>query len=362
MCYLIGMTEFKRPDESESNSRVSSAGNPILNAAMDDSDSDTEPASGGMASVDRAYNTPIPGPRLAPRHLRSLPQRRWRVPLFLFVVTCLSTFWAGVTSWQPFVFATPIGFRREIVRHWDQGLTYMVCVLAILLAHELGHFFATLYYRIPASYPTFIPFPGSPIGTMGAVIAMDGSRANRREIFDVGIAGPLAGLVVAIPILWIGISHLDLSGVAYGNERYDCPLLIEWMAYWLQPNQARLAEVRSSQLNPYFMAGWVGLLITGLNMMPVSQLDGGHVIYALFGRRAHLIARGFIFGAILFVVFGNAMLWSPMIILVVLMGTDHPPTADDTARLGPIRTALGFASLAIPILCFPIYGVAIETF
>jgi membrane-associated protease RseP (regulator of RpoE activity) len=107
-----------------------------------------------------------------------------------------------------------------------------------------------------------------------------------------------------------------------------------------------------SQLNPYFMAGWVGFLITGLNMLPVSQLDGGHVIYTLFGKRAHWIARGFMLLAIGFIIYNQAWMWSLMVVLVLLIGTDHPPTRDDTVRLGWFRTVLGCLSLSIPLLCF----------
>ena len=200
------------------------------------------------------------------------------------------------------VYDSALDFRRVVLRNWDQGLIYMTCVVGILLMHEMGHFLATVLYRIPASLPMFIPFPITPIGTMGAVIGMDGRLANRKEIFDIGIAGPIAGLVAAIPILWVGIMQLDLAGPVYGMERYDCPLLVEWMIGVLRPDQGIVSEIRTSQLNAYFMAGWVGLLITGLNMLPVSQLDGGHVIYTLFGRRAHWIARGFVFAAILYIV------------------------------------------------------------
>ncbi len=303
-----------------------------------------------------------PAPMLRAQHLRSMPRRRVGLPLFLFVVTCISTFWAGATGWQPMLIDSPLDFRRIVLRNWDQGLIYMGCVLAILLTHEMGHFLATLLYRIPASFPMFIPFPITPIGTMGAVIGMDGQRADRKEIFDIGLAGPIAGLVAAIPILWIGIMQLDFDAAAYGSERYDCPLLMRWMVAWMRPEHAGLTDVRTSQLNAYFMAAWVGMLITGLNMLPVSQLDGGHVVYALFGRRAHWIARGFVLFAILFVVFGESMIWAPMIILVILLGTDHPRTADDRVRLGPVRIALGCASLLIPLLCFPPYGIRIVTF
>jgi Zn-dependent protease len=302
-------------------------------------------------------NTP-PSTPLRAHHLRTLPRRRVALPLVLFAITCVSTFWAGATDWQPVSYDA----RRIALGHWDQGLVYMACVLAILLTHELGHFFATVWYRIPASLPIFIPFPITPIGTMGAVIGMDGRIANRKEIFDIGIAGPLAGLLAAVPILWMGILQLDLSGPVRGMERYDCPLLIEWMIRALRPEAGWVSEIRSGQLNAYFMAGWVGLLITGLNMLPVSQLDGGHVIYALFGRRAHWIARGFIFASILYIVLGDSLIWSPMVILVILLGTDHPPTADDSVRLGGRRATLGYLSLLIPILCFPLRGITMIAF
>jgi membrane-associated protease RseP (regulator of RpoE activity) len=229
----------------------------------------------------------------------------------------------------------------------------MVCVLAILFAHEMGHFVATLIHRIPASLPFFIPLPiVSPIGTMGAVIAMDGRRADRREVFDIGISGPIAGLVFAIPILIYGVWRLDFSRPYFGPA-YDSPLLVDLLVGWLRDTPNYRGSIAQGQLNPYFMAGWVGLLITGLNMMPVSQLDGGHVIYTLFGRSAHWVARGFIFFAILFIVFGGALNWLLMLILVILMGTDHPPTRDDSISLGPLRTTIGFCSLIIPVLCFP---------
>jgi membrane-associated protease RseP (regulator of RpoE activity) len=125
----------------------------------------------------------------------------------------------------------------------------------------------------------------------------------------------------------------------------------------LRPEFAGVDRVWLNQLNPFFMAGWVGLLITGLNMLPVSQLDGGHVVYTLFRHRAHWVARCFLLIAITYVVYADAFIWAPMVVLVTLIGTDHPPTANDTLPLGWFRTALGLASLAIPVLCFPPRGV-----
>ena len=292
------------------------------------------------------------------------PRRLVKLPIFLFLVTCISTFLAGSLLWQPAMYLfNRSDYRLTVIENWDQGLIYMGCVLAILMTHEMGHFIATLCYRVPASLPFFIPFPLTPIGTMGAVIAMDGQRANRRQIFDIGIAGPLAGLVVAIPILYFGIQKLQLEGAASGSEYYHCPLIVKWMMAAMRPEYSEVVKIRTSQLNPYFMAGWVGLLITGLNMMPVSQLDGGHVTFGLFGKRAHIVARAFIFIAIFFVIFFDAIIWGPMLLLVILlMGPDHPPTADDDVELGFVRQMIGYASLWIPILCFPLKGATPITF
>jgi membrane-associated protease RseP (regulator of RpoE activity) len=197
--------------------------------------------------------------------------------------------------------------------------------------------------------------PFNPIGTMGAVIGMDGSRADRRQIFDIGIAGPLAGLVVAFPVFWIGVKRLNLAGGALPGEiEFYLPVVGQWMLKWAHPAAPWAGEkwVALSELNPYFMAGWVGMLITGLNMLPISQLDGGHVIYGLFGRGAKVVARSFMILAILFIVFGEHYNWTLMLIIVIMLGVDHPPTRDDSVPLGFWRQAFGLISLGIPVLCF----------
>ncbi|MCA9267278.1 MAG: site-2 protease family protein, partial [Planctomycetales bacterium] len=144
------------------------------------------------------------------RHRR----RRLMLPVVLFVLTCVSTFWVGCEPTHPEVILSALGSAAPVfdavLGHWRSGLTYMTCVLAILFAHEMGHFLMTLRYRIAASFPYFLPVPFTPIGTMGAVISMDGLSANRRQIFDIGLAGPIAGLLVAIPITWYGVGQLEL--------------------------------------------------------------------------------------------------------------------------------------------------------
>jgi membrane-associated protease RseP (regulator of RpoE activity) len=131
------------------------------------------------------------------------------------------------------------------------------------------------------------------------------------------------------------------------------PLLLQAMMYLASPNDYTWGEpIAQGHLNPYLMAGWVGLLITGLNMLPVSQLDGGHVVYTLFRQRARWIARGFILLAIAYILIAGARHWLLMLVLVMFIGIDHPPTRDDNVPLGWFRTTLGCLSLAIPLLCF----------
>jgi hypothetical protein len=290
-------------------------------------------------------------------------KRRTVLPIILFLATCLSTFWAGIVLWNPDVTIpfyeawgtrSLVGFRQMLIMNWETGLIYMGGVMLILFLHEMGHFVATIYYRVPASYPFFLPFPINPIGTMGAVIAMQGAMADRKQIFDIGIAGPLAGLVAAVPIAYFGVSQLDLTTQAYGGFGFRLPLLLDWFATTTQvPGYETGDVVWMSQLNPLFVAGWVGMLITGMNMMPIGQLDGGHITYTMFGKAAHWIAQISIIFAIAYMVYFNNFLLILMIVLLLLMGPNHPPTRDDSVPIGPFRYVLGMASLAIPILCFP---------
>ncbi len=291
-------------------------------------------------------------------------KRKTVLPICLFVATCFSTFWVGISLWNPnffepfynafFHYGSLLEIRQMILANWDSGLIYMLSVMSILLLHEMGHFIATIYYRVPASYPFFLPFPANPIGTLGAVIGMQGSLADRKQIFDIGIAGPLAGLVAAVPIAYFGVSQLDLTGQPYGGFGFRLPLLLDWFATYLQvPGYQTGDVVWMNQLNPLFVAGWVGMLITGLNMMPIGQLDGGHITYTMFGKAAHWIAQATIVFAIAYMVFHNNFMLILMVVLLLLMGPNHPPTRDDTVSIGPFRYALGLSSLVVPILCFP---------
>ena len=300
------------------------------------------------------------------------PQRRVWLPLILFVLTMFSTFVAGATGWTTLGYIldiseySPVRFRLALLQHWQDGLVYMICLLLMLLAHEMGHFLATVYYRIPASFPYFLPFPVSPLGTLGAVIRMDNRDADRKQMFDIGIAGPLAGLVVAIPLLIFGIQRLDLSKPPRPSEvpaealfKIGMPPAARMVMNRIEPQgYEKQTEIDIRYVNPYFMAGWVGLLVTALNMMPVSQLDGGHIIYCMFGRWAHWIARGFMVLAIAYMVYQSTYWMIIMLGLILLIGVDHPPTSNDRAPLGLVRYSLGVASLAIPVLCLSLQPIS----
>ncbi|MFO0424641.1 MAG: site-2 protease family protein, partial [Planctomycetia bacterium] len=189
------------------------------------------------------------------------PPRRLRPQAILYLATAATTFAAGVAGWQPVVLGIDDNLATEIAPHWQRGLAYMAAVMAVLSAHEAGHFIAARLHRIPATLPFFIPVPVLLTGTLGAVIGMEGSRANRRQLFDIAIAGPIAGLVVALPVLAAGM----LAGTPAAESPFATPPVARWMLGLLRPD---IAAGTSIKPNALFMAGWVGLLVTGLNMIP----------------------------------------------------------------------------------------------
>lgn len=303
-----------------------------------------EPASLDLPETLAAPETPAYQPR----------RRRVKLPAILFAATCLSTFFVGMTGWD---FLSLITEPAEMFRqNFWQGLAYMMAVMGILLAHEMGHFLQAVRYGIPASLPFFIPLPITPLGTMGAVIALGGSRANRKQLFDIGLTGPLAGLVIALPLTFIGLKTATpfpaSSDASLGGMHFGDPLIFKILMAWLRPDvpdDSRLIVFA----NPLVVAGWVGMLVTGLNMLPIGQLDGGHVAYALMGKRAYWLARAMVLVTIAFVLLAGQYGWLVMLALVVYLGIRHPPTADDTVQLGRGRAVLGWLSLLIPLFCFP---------
>ena len=252
-------------------------------------------------------------------------RRRWRLPLALFVATCFSTLFAG-------------------------GWVYACSIMTILICHEAGHFLQAQRYGVRASLPFFLPMPFSPIGTLGAVIAMDARIGDRKSLFDIGITGPLAGLV---PTMLFSVIGLCLSTPTAARPDPSEPLL---GTSFLFSALAQLMVERASDgpyinLHPMALAGWVGLLITALNLIPIGQLDGGHVLYALLRKKAHFVATLLLVLAVT-AVFLGLWWWMLMVMLLMLMGPKHPPTARDDVPLGAWRIVLGWLTLAFVPLGF----------
>ena len=308
------------------------------------------------------------------------PVRRrpsWLVPLLLLVATLISMTWAGIAAWVPghlleiaFQRGSLLEVRRQVLANWLPGLLFSFSLAVILGAHELGHYFATRIYGIQSSLPIFIPFPIAPMGTCGAVILMDGMKANRRQIFDIGLAGPLAGLVFAIPIAAAGLLYGDPPQTQGYAVQFGQPILIQALAEALPAStdsggqnalQQKILKTKSignDSMNPLLMAAWVGFLVTGINMVPMSQLDGGHVIFGLLGRRSEPVCWMVYLVCIGYVAYTSYMFGEPMFILMLLliplMGIPHPPSSDDTISLGLPRQIIGTISLVIPVLCIPL--------
>ena len=270
----------------------------------------------------------IPEPPPSPPSPPPVPRRRVWLPLGLFVATCLSTLYVGGMQFGA-----------------AGALQYAACLMTILVCHEAGHFFQSWRYGVYCSFPFFIPMPFSPIGTFGAVIAMDSRVGDRKELFDIGISGPLAGLV---PTLLFCILGMWNTTVAFGRDQYGDPLLFHMLSWIFFPDRPSGTAIL---LNPMLFAGWVGLLITSLNLMPIGQLDGGHILYGLLRRRARSVGTFLLLAAVVTVAYLGYVQWFLMLFLLTLMGP-HPPTANDNVPLGPWRIVLGWLMLAFIFLGF----------
>ena len=313
-------------------------------------------------------------PESAPRD-GELPPIRWLRPIVLFVLTVLSVFLTGALYATPHL--DPLGGVNGLLgtlRALPSGWTFAVPLMTILLCHEFGHFFAARYHRVPASLPHFIPVPlVSPFGTMGAVIGMRGRIRSRDALLDIGAAGPLAGLVVALPVLIYGLAGSTIDVPSPHSAQEGQSLL------YLLLKRIVLGPIpvdRDVMLNPIAFAGWSGLFVTALNLLPVGQLDGGHVAYALLGPKQNRIARWvhwsllavFAYNLVHFFwpvvrtqrwaeagqAFSNSVFWLMWFGLLHLLsrlgGRDHPPT--DAGDLSTGRKVVAVITLVLFVLLF----------
>ncbi len=257
--------------------------------------------------------------------------------IILFVLTALSTYFVAARySFNP--------------KYFIDGISYCVPIMTILLAHEMGHYTMSRRYGIPTTLPYFIPFPLSPFGTFGAIIKMKGIIINKKALFDIGVAGPLSSFILSVPCLFFG---MKLSTIVPINEnlhefRLGEPLLLKLI------QRLTIGVLPSNQdvmLHPLGYAGWVGLFVTALNLLPVGQLDGGHVIYAVFGQKSRWAFAGSMLALVLLALFYNPG-WLALVVLLLIFGMRHPQPFDTETPLDRPRKVLACLMLVVFILSF----------
>ena len=284
------------------------------------------------------------------------PKFRDRVWLhvLLFALTLVTTTLAGEGHYLSF--ATDFGVRRLSLSEGQlliRGLWYSATILAILGCHELGHYFACRYYDVDASLPFFLPVPFAFTGTLGAVIRIKEPIPSKRMLFDIGIAGPIAGFLVAVPALFIGLWMSHLAVFPSGVEGFELgePLLFKlasWMVLGTPP------EGYTVNLHPMAFAAWFGMLATALNLFPIGQLDGGHISYAVLGRKSSTVTLVMVACAgVLTYVSTSWLVWTVLALLMLFrFGRHHPRTFDEDVPLDSLRLRLALLAVVMFVLCF----------
>ncbi len=272
-----------------------------------------------------------------------LPRRAGRngVAVTLFLLTLLSVLWIGS------LYEGGSGGVDGLLAGWPFALS----LLGILMAHEMGHFLVARWQRIPASLPYFIPMPLSLLGTMGAVIQTTAPPRNRRALLLLGAAGPLAGMVVAIPVLILGLSTSTVQPMVMGEGSFTEGNSLLYLGLKLLIfGKVLPGNGEDVFINSVALAGWAGMLVTALNLIPAGQLDGGHIAYALLGRRAKWLTWVVFAGLVAMIpLWEGWILWAG---IVLLLGRVHSVPLDDVTSLGPTEKAIGLAALALFLLVF----------
>jgi membrane-associated protease RseP (regulator of RpoE activity) len=313
-------------------------------------------------------------------YLRRSYRPKYWLHILLFLFTFFTTTIAGVAwlNMDPFDLA-----------NFHFGLPYSVLLLTVLTLHEFGHYFAARYHRVDATLPFYIPFPLLPglihFGTLGAIIRIRSALPNKKVLFDIGIAGPIAGFVASLAILVYGMTHLpgieylyeihpeyrELIELPEGNLQFGQTLLMVILRELLVSPDAFFPPMNEIYHYPFLTVGWFGMLVTAINLLPVGQLDGGHIAYAMFGERHRFIARGTFFFLLLIGLLGflpflgisvpigwsGWLFWAAIIYFVIKL--KHPPVPDQTP-LDPLRMRIGWTAYLMLMLCFSPAPISIQ--
>jgi len=291
-------------------------------------------------------------------------KHRYRTHIILFLLTFGTTAWAGScqSAWfrastgeaGPFaVFALP-ALAPGLLAELANGLWYAVPVLLILGAHEFGHYFACRYHDVDASLPYFIPAPLPLTGTLGAVIRIKEMFPSKKALFDIGVAGPLAGFVMLLPFLiWglllsrvVAFPQTDGELIYFGE-----PLLMKAVARW---HFGVLPPGFDITPHPMWFAAWWGMLATALNLLPFGQLDGGHISYAVLGRRSMWVSVATLVAVVVLTILSRSWMTTAILMLVMayMFGIRHPRMLDEHTPLDGRRRLVAAIALVIFLLCF----------
>ncbi|ACI20314.1 MULTISPECIES: site-2 protease family protein [Thermodesulfovibrio] len=267
--------------------------------------------------------------------------KKYLIPLILFIMTIFTTLFAGALQ-------QGINLFKEPMRLWE-GYPFSISIMTILLGHEMGHYFASKAHRTKATLPYFIPAP-SIIGTFGAFIKMKSPILTRKALIDIGATGPIVGFILSLIACIIGLKMSKIIPLTYGEDMF---MLGDSILFSLLV-KFTLGNIPAGQdvlLHSVAFAGWIGLFVTSMNLLPVGQLDGGHIAYALFGKWHFYISRTMLF----FIAALGVFYWYGWLVwalLLVFLGVDHPPILVWESRLSLSRRIVGILSFIIFLLTF----------
>lgn len=283
------------------------------------------------------------GERLSPYgELLIIPKRRLWIHIILFVATVFTTLLAGALQQGVDPFKEPWGLIR--------GVPFSFALMAILLTHEMGHYLMSRYHHVSATLPYFIPSPSPIIGTFGAFIRMNSPIMHKRALLDIGATGPIAGFVVSICAVALGLHYSEVvkADESLSSLGLGAPLVFRFLSDLIIGPQEEGYDIL---LHPIAFAGWIGLFVTALNLIPIGQLDGGHVVYAIFGERHRILSLVMVPILITLGFFGwpGWYLWA---LLPLVFGIRHPPIVNPDESLDGRRKIIGWATLVIFVITF----------